>query len=126
MIAEHPFFGVGPRNFILVDGPTYGFRSTFHAHNLYLNVATEHGLVGLTLLLATLATIGLRLKATYATIADSFDRACWWGAACALLTVAILGLTTTPYHSRHAIMLWAIVGLFYAQFRDRTAPVGAA
>jgi O-antigen ligase len=126
VIAEHSLFGVGPRNFILIDGPTYGFRSTFHAHNLYLNVATEHGLVGLTLLVATVAAIAARLKATYATIADSFDRACWWAAACAVLAFALLGLATTPYHSRHAIMLWAIVGLFLAQFRDRPGPVRPA
>ena len=126
VISENPLFGVGPRNFILIDGPTYGFRTTFHAHNLYLNVATEHGLVGVALLIATLATIATRLKATYATIADSFDCACWWAAACAVLAFAVLGLATTPYHSRHAIMLWAIVGLFYAQFGDRTARVRPA
>jgi O-antigen ligase len=126
VISEYPIFGVGPRNFSLIDGPTYGFRSTFHAHNLYLNVATEHGLVGLALLLAVLVTIAVRLKATYVTIADSFDATVWWTAACTFAAFVLLGLATTPYHSRHAILLWAIVGLFYAQFRNRPSRVRGA
>ena len=126
VIAERPVFGVGPRNFIFIDGPAYGFRSTFHAHNLYLNVATEHGLVGLVLLVATVATIAVRLKATYGTIADAFDRSVWWAAACVLAAFVLLGVATTPYHSRHAILLWAVVGLFYAHFRNRTPGVPAA
>lgn len=126
VIGDHPFFGIGPRNFILIDEATYGFRTSFHAHNLYLNIATEHGLVGLALLLAALAAIAWRLKETHAAIRDAFDRACWWAAACALLAFAVVGVATTPYHSRHAIMLWAIVGLFYAQFRGRPARVPRA
>lgn len=123
VIGDHPWFGVGPRNFILIDGATYDFQTTFHAHNLYLNIASEHGLVGLALLLAAVLAVAWRLKETYAAIADPVDRTCWWAAACVVLAFTLLGVATTPYHSRHAILLWAIVGLFYAQFRDRTARV---
>ena len=126
VIGDHPWFGVGPRNFILIDGATYDFKTSFHAHNLYLNVATEHGLVGLALLLAAVGAIAWRLKQTYGAIADGIDRTCWWAAACAVLGFVLLGVATTPYHSRHAITLWAIVGVFYAQFLDRPARVRAA
>ncbi len=125
VIGDHPWFGVGPRNFILIDGATYDFKTSFHAHNLYLNVATEHGLVGLALLLAAFVAIGWRLKHTYGAIANGVDRTCWWAAACAVLGFLLLGVATTPYHSRHAITLWAIVGVFYAQFQDRRASVHA-
>jgi O-antigen ligase len=126
VIADHPFFGIGPRNFGLIDRTTYDFQTTFHAHNLYLNIASEHGLVGLALLLAAVAAVGWRLRETRAAIASDVDRACWWAAACAVLAFALLGLATTPYHSRHAILLWAIVGVFYAQFADRIERVRAA
>ena len=126
VIGDHPWFGVGPRNFILIDRGTYDFQTTFHAHNLYLNIASEHGLVGLALLVAAIAAIARRLRATHGVIADGLDRACWWAAACAVLAFVLLGLATTPYHSRHAIALWAIVGCFYAQFRDRPPRVRAA
>jgi O-antigen ligase len=123
VIGDHPWFGVGPRNFSRIDGATYGFQPSFHAHNLYFNIASEHGLVGLALLLVAVAAVAWRLKETHAAIVDDVDRTCWWAAACAVLAFALLGLATTPYHSRHAIMLWAIVGLFLAQFRDRPRPV---
>jgi O-antigen ligase len=126
VIADHPWFGVGPRNFIRIDGATYDFQTTFHAHNLYLNIASEHGLVGLALLLAALAAVAWHLRETRAALASAVDRTCWWAAACAVLAFAVLGLATTPYHSRHAILLWAIVGCFYAQFADRTERVRAA
>ena len=126
VIADRPWFGVGPRNFVLVDAATYDFQTTFHAHNLYLNIASEHGLVGLALLLAAVVAIAWRLRQTRAAIADGLDRACWWAAASAILAFVVLGLATTPYHSRHAIVLWAIVGCFYAQFRDRPPRVRAA
>jgi putative inorganic carbon (HCO3(-)) transporter len=126
VIGDHPWFGVGPRNFILIDRGTYDFQTTFHAHNLYLNIAAEHGLVGLALLLAAIVAVAWRLRETHGMIADGLDRACWWAAACALVAFVVLGLATTPYHSRHAIALWAIVGLFYTQFRGRSARVRAA
>jgi putative inorganic carbon (HCO3(-)) transporter len=126
VIGDHPFFGIGPRNFILIDRATYDFQTSFHAHNLYLNIASEHGLVGLTLLLAAVAAVAGRLNETRAAIVNAVDRACWWAAACAVLAFGVLGLTTTPYHSRHAMLLWAIVGLLYSQFRDRTPRVRAA
>jgi len=123
VIGDHPWFGVGPRNFILIDRGTYDFQTTFHAHNLYLNIASEHGLVGLTLLLAAVAAVAWRLRQTRSAVVDALDRACWWAAACAVLAFVVLGLATTPYHSRHAIVLWAIVGCFYAQFGERRAHV---
>jgi O-antigen ligase len=126
VIGDHPWFGVGPRNFGLIDGAAYDFQTSFHAHNLYLNIGSEHGLVGLAVLLAAVAAVAWRLRQTRGAIADGLDRACWWAAACAVLAFVVLGLATTPYHSRHAILLWAIVGCFYAQFGERTAPVRVA
>jgi len=82
--------------------------------------------VGLALLLAAVAAVAWRLRQTRAAIADGLDRACWWAAACAVLAFVVLGLATTPYHSRHAIVLWAIVGCFYAHFRERPARMPAA
>ncbi|NLE75419.1 MAG: O-antigen ligase family protein [Chloroflexi bacterium] len=50
MVSDHPWLGVGPGNYVAVY-PAYAlpfWRDPLgHAHNIYLNVAAEMGLVGL-------------------------------------------------------------------------------
>ncbi|MDO8565750.1 MAG: O-antigen ligase family protein [Candidatus Moranbacteria bacterium] len=46
-IIERPFFGTGLGNYILAVRPAESYRTPYYAHNLYLDVATELGLVGL-------------------------------------------------------------------------------
>ncbi len=58
IIAQHPFFGVGQGNFPTVS-PSFGLTDLGgvpfdHAHDLFLNVAAELGLIGLALLLIML------------------------------------------------------------------------
>jgi O-antigen ligase len=119
VVADRPLFGVGPRNFMLVDPETYGFIPTSHAHNQYVNLAVEQGLVGVALFIALAVAVARRLRVTRGLIASDMDAVCWHGAAAALVALIVLGLATTPHHSRTALMFWAIVGLFYAQFGDR-------
>lgn len=46
-ITERPFFGTGLGNYILAVRPAESYRTPYYAHNLYLDVATELGLMGL-------------------------------------------------------------------------------
>lgn len=53
-IAERPFLGVGLGNYPLLVKPTATYREPIYAHNLYLDIALELGLVGLFLFLSLL------------------------------------------------------------------------
>lgn len=46
-LAERPFLGYGLGNYPLVVKPGAGYREPIYAHNLYLDIALETGLVGL-------------------------------------------------------------------------------
>lgn len=46
-IKERPLLGTGLGNYILAVNPAEDYRTPYYAHNLYLDVATELGLVGL-------------------------------------------------------------------------------
>lgn len=50
-IGESPVLGVGLGNYLATARPLYAPETPFYAHNLYLDVATETGLVGLALFL---------------------------------------------------------------------------
>jgi putative inorganic carbon (HCO3(-)) transporter len=122
VVADHPLLGVGPRSLRHIDANRFGFEPAFHAHNLYLNIAAEQGLVGLAAFLAILGAIAWHLKRTHGLVTDGLDTACWYSAAGALVALVILGLATTPHHSRTAIMFWAIIAVYYAQFAGRQRP----
>jgi putative inorganic carbon (HCO3(-)) transporter len=119
LIGERPLLGIGPRNVMLVDHRAYGFSPSSHVHNQYLNLAVEQGVVGLALFMALALAVAYRLRLTRPLIATDMDTVCWYGTAAALLGLLVLGLATTPHHSRTALVFWAIIGLFYAQFGDR-------
>lgn len=46
-IAEHPIFGTGLGNYPLFVKPSASYREPIYAHNLYLDIAAESGIVGL-------------------------------------------------------------------------------
>lgn len=54
-IGEHPFFGVGLGNYPLLVNPGAVYRDPIYAHNLFLDVAVELGLIGLFFLMAPFA-----------------------------------------------------------------------
>lgn len=70
MLKEHPVLGWGPGSYTLASPPfrepyaqfvqhpgrPVGFQTDCHAHNLYLQIALDNGLVGLGLFLAFLAS----------------------------------------------------------------------
>lgn len=46
-ITEHPIFGTGLGNYPLFVKPSASYREPIYAHNLYLDIAAESGIVGL-------------------------------------------------------------------------------
>ena len=97
MFLDHPVLGVGPGNYPAVyeDYELPGWREPLgHAHNYYLNMAAEAGLLGLAALLLTLLTAfrtllrGLRTSALRGT---ENKRACSQSSFGRALAIGLLG-----------------------------------
>lgn len=69
-ISERPLLGVGIGNYPLLIKPSASYREPLYAHNLYLDIALEIGLVGLGLLLGVFVIAFVRLIHAYRISAD--------------------------------------------------------
>lgn len=65
IIREHPFFGVGLGNYSYVLEPAAPYHTPIYAHNLYLDIAAELGIVGLTLWLVMFLCVGVGLLRSF-------------------------------------------------------------
>lgn len=115
IIREHPITGVGPNNF----EPAY--RTTVpilfwpplewevsKAHNLYLNLWAETGILGL----LAFAAIIIFLARGYAyTLRDPARRAITIAAAAAVLAILVHGLVDTPYFKNDLSLEFALLAI---------------
>ena len=96
-VADRPITGAGPGNTVLAwRGPDGGFLLARYAHNEYLQVAADLGLVGLGLVVALLAAAG---ALAWRGRAQTPDLELWAG--------ALAGLTALALHSAFDF-LWHI------------------
>jgi hypothetical protein len=101
-IEKYPLFGIGPG----VEGRIGAAFDT--SHNTYLNIAVEHGLLGLALFLILLASIYLRLLRVVVGTRDADQRCLGWTFLLVLVVFAVAGLFhTTVSH----IWLWFVLAV---------------
>lgn len=92
IITQNPITGVGLGGFAFEVDPTAAYRTPIYAHNLFLDIGAELGLVGLTLfLILLLAPIIKTLKTPRPNLALIM----------ALVAIATHGLFDTPVFSVH-------------------------
>lgn len=94
-IGERPLFGTGLGNYPLLVKPSASYREPIYAHNLYLDIALELGLVGLGLFLAL---VGLVLKRAWRA----------WKRADVLGIIVILSLTVFLGHALFETPLFSV------------------
>jgi O-antigen ligase len=105
LVEDYPFIGAGLDGFMMLYS-TYAYLIhvgfIVHAHNLYLDVAIEQGLLGLLALLWTWLLFGAAL---WRAAADG--RVGWWlgVAALSLTTIALHGLVEDAFYGSRAVML---------------------
>jgi O-antigen ligase len=110
------WFGVGPKNFSSIDSfrigippDAIGYRIE-HAHNLFLNKASEEGLLGLTAMLALFGVVAYRLVRDLIAAPARYWRA---GAAWGALAVPIVaGSFNTPWFQEHALLAMIWFGIY--------------
>jgi len=89
------------------------FRFAGHAHNLYLNVLVEHGLVGVsaTLLLLMVWLVAL-FKCFSVSRNNSFQLAFWLFSVCLLMLVLFGGGVTTTLRKETAFLVFVFLGVW--------------
>ncbi|RME29351.1 MAG: O-antigen ligase domain-containing protein [Deltaproteobacteria bacterium] len=123
LFQEHWLVGVAPGNFRTATGyiPIKGGTKT--AHNTYLQVASEQGLVGLAALLLVVVAIGRTLWSGMRAATDPVDRSRLAGVTIGLaafaLMAATLGLLTLAF-------AYLVIGLGLAIDTQARAAAGAA
>src|SRR6185369_5236891 len=98
-ISERPFLGVGLGNYPLLVKPSAGYREPIYVHNLYLDIAVEAGLLGLSFFVALLWLAGWRLWRKWEKTHDTLSL----GTLGALLVFSTHAFFDTPLFSVHAL-----------------------
>ncbi|MEO5953110.1 MAG: O-antigen ligase family protein, partial [Chloroflexia bacterium] len=120
MFADHPFFGVGRENYPLyqleyLNGTGFAkVAKGIPPHNLYLEVAAEHGLMGLIvfgglLVAAWLALMDARKRFRMVKANTEYQLAGW-------LAIMFIGylVTAASLHGAFLYILWMIIALIAA------------
>ena len=129
-IGDYPITGLGIGTFRSVVPALYPYvqsdpAKVHHAHNLFLQVASDLGLPGLSVFLALVAAFlfgGLR---TRRSLVSSQSSTAWIvagaiGALAAMLTHGLLDAVT--WGTRTALLSWAVLGLLGAAVASEPAP----
>ena len=101
MIKEHPILGVGNGNFISryneyvskYRGLSYNSYKRYPAHNSYLKVESELGIVGIVSFLAVLVTSLFRVKKLFTTTDDKFIKAFYMGAFASMIAFFFMNIS---------------------------------
>lgn len=120
MIRQHPVIGVGANTFMknyktYKESPEYRdvvTSDTLYAHNNFLHVAGELGLIGLAVFIWLLCRLFIESKNIYYLLKDEYLKITALSLIACLISFLVNGLTESSlFHSRVAIVFWYILGL---------------
>ena len=122
MIKHHPFVGVGVNTFVenyakyKLPGPDYAKTpAATYAHNIYLQMAGETGLIGLGAFFCFLFMLFRQGAAVYHKLRDDYLKIIALSVLACCLAFLVNGLTETNlYHARIAMMFWYLSGFSLA------------
>ncbi|MFH0918387.1 MAG: O-antigen ligase family protein, partial [Candidatus Omnitrophota bacterium] len=123
MISQHPFIGVGVNTFSKNYGKyklaaveaTTKTPDTIYAHNSFLQMAAEVGMLGLGVFLVFLLVVLKKAWMVFKKNSDPFLKAFSVSVFAAIIAFLINGLTETSlYHSRLVMIFWFLIGLALA------------
>ncbi len=115
MVADHPLLGVGIGNYPAAY-PTYQVAAVWtnplgHAHNYYINVAAEAGVVGLVAFLVVLISAFVIAARLYRRALDPAARTLALGTLGVLVTVAVHSVFDNIFVHEMEAQLALVVGL---------------
>lgn len=118
MIQDFPYTGIGLNTFDLVANVMYPFfligpeAQVIHAHNNFLQVGVDLGVLGLVAYLGLLTAFALMAWRIYRYSSDGVLQALAAGLICGMLAHQVYGLTDAiTLGAKPGIVLWAMMGL---------------
>ena len=121
MIRKHPLTGIGLGRFRYEyqhNGPDEQYYTPYHAHNIYLHIATEQGIPSLLLFLWIVAII-CRQVFVMRTTNDLWELGTFIGASGFLISALVYGLADNILHQRTVLLFWFIIGIIFFTQQER-------
>ena len=122
LIRKYPLTGIGLGRFryeYQLNGPPEQYNIPYHAHNIYLHIAVEHGIPSLFLFLWMLVIIWRRVFAIRSAVDgenDFWRMGAFIGGSGFLISALIYGLADNILHQRTVLLFWFIIAIiFYIQ-----------
>ena len=118
MIQKHPLTGIGLGRFRYEyqhSGPDEQYYTPYHAHNIYLHIATEQGIPSLLVFLWMVAMMCRQIFVMRKTN-DLWKMGTFIGASGFLISALIYGLADNILHQRTVLLFYFMIGIiFYTQ-----------
>ena len=119
LIQKYPITGIGLGRFryeFELNGPKEQYNTPYHAHNIYLHTAVEHGIPSLAILFWIIALIVKRvfqLRKTLDYHGYFWGFGMFIGSSGFLISSLIYGLADNIFHQRTILLFWFIIGIIY-------------
>jgi hypothetical protein len=124
LIQKYPMTGIGLGRFRYEyqhNGPEEQYYTPYHAHNIYLHIATEQGIPSLFLFL-WMVTIMCRQVFLMRKTNDFWQLGTFIGASGFLISALVYGLADNILHQRTVLLFYFIIGIiFYTQQEARSS-----
>jgi putative inorganic carbon (HCO3(-)) transporter len=123
MIKAHPFIGVGVNNYMKqyrkykdkVEYRNVGTLDYMYAHNNFIHMAAEVGLLGLAIFIWLLYKLFKESARIYRALNEGYLKALALALCACLIAFLVNGLTESSlYYSRVAVIFWYLAGLNFA------------
>ena len=118
LIQKYPLTGIGLGRFRYEyqhNGPEEQYYTPYHAHNIYLHIATEQGIPSLFLFL-WMVTIMCQQVFLMRKTNDFWQLGTFIGASGFLISALVYGLADNILHQRTVLLFYFILGIiFYTQ-----------
>ena len=114
-IRQYPLTGIGPGRFryaYQLNGPPEQYDTPYHAHNIYLHIAAEHGIPSLLLFLWMM---GITCHSIFAMrqATDFWGMGTFIGASGFLISALVYGLADNILHQRTVLLFWFTIGIIF-------------
>ena len=126
LIRKYPLTGIGLGRFRYEyqrSGPSEQSNIPYHAHNIYLHIAVEHGIPSLVVFLWMVVIICQQVYSIRQETTNFWGGGTFIGASGFLISALIYGLADNIGHQRTVLLFWFIVGIIFLkqhQWRTKT------